>query len=327
MTAGGPPDDDPPGSDQNPEQGVDRHRDTGTAAILSFEHGRAARASQHRSGRQRRRPRLGSTAVRGGLGSTVLTGALVVWMLLTVTSASSTNWHGTATWLSDDAARPTAVSADSTTPLGTPPPPPLSPGPYAFRSTQPNSDEPVTYDPCRPIRIVVNNLRAPSGSAQLLRNALDRVTEASGFQFEIEGVTTEVPIHPRDAYQRDRYGDRWAPVVVAWMNEEDNPRLSDAAGLGGSSIAVAPGTSTYMYVTGVVILNGPVFDRVLSSSRGWFQAEAIIMHEFGHLLGLDHVEDDLQVMGTGRDLRVFTYQSGDLAGLAALGSGPCVPRL
>ena len=256
-----------------------------------------------------------------------ISAGVIAWMLLTVSSTGSSGWHGTARWLGDDAARPTPVSAESTAPLGVAPPPPLTPGPFVYLSTQPGSDAPVTYDPCRPIRIVVNNLHAPSGSAQLLRNALDRVTEASGLQFEIEGVTTEIPVHPRDAFQRDRYGDRWAPVVVAWMSEAEIPDLRDAAGLGGSDAAIAPGTNTYMYVTGSVVLDGPYFDQILASSRGWFQAEAVIMHEFGHLLGLDHVDDPRQIMGTHRDRDILRFSSGDLAGLSALGSGPCMPRL
>lgn len=50
------------------------------------------------------------------------------------------------------------------------------------------------------------------------------------------------------------------------------------------------------------------------------------MHELAHVLGLDHVDDPTQLMheeNTGQ----FDFGDGDLAGLALLGTGACVPRL
>lgn len=50
------------------------------------------------------------------------------------------------------------------------------------------------------------------------------------------------------------------------------------------------------------------------------------MHELAHVVGLDHVDDPTQLMnpeGTG----VTEFAAGDLAGLAVLGGGQCVPEL
>ncbi len=295
----------------------------------SFEHGGASRRINHRRKKPKRWAGRRSTGARhGGLGGLALTAVLVGWMVLTVTgSGSNDGWHGTSRWLGADVDRPPLAAAVSEHPLGLAPPPPSNAGPFEFLNTQPTSDQPVAYDPCRPIHIVVNNLHAPAGSTQLVRSALEQVTEATGLQFVVEGVTTEIPDHPRAPYQPDRYGERWAPVILAWMSEAEISRLSEAAGLGGSVIAPVPGSSSWVYVSGVVILDGPLFDRILASSRGWFQAETIIMHEFGHLLGLDHVDDPRQVMGTHRDIDVLRFGSGDLAGLSALGSGRCFDRV
>ena len=50
--------------------------------------------------------------------------------------------------------------------------------------------------------------------------------------------------------------------------------------------------------------------------------QGIVDHEFGHLVGLGHVDDRRQLMhehgGTN-----MAYGNGDLAGLAALGSVAC----
>ena len=74
------------------------------------------------------------------------------------------------------------------------------------------------------------------------------------------------------------------------------------------------------YVTGMVVLDRAVFD-----SFGPFEqasAQAIVDHEFGHLVGLGHVDDGGELM-YDKNLRVTTYGPGDLEGLARLGNVSC----
>ena len=71
------------------------------------------------------------------------------------------------------------------------------------------------------------------------------------------------------------------------------------------------------YETGVVVL-----DRdVPWVSRDGEVGQAILDHEFGHLVGLGHVDDPGQLMD--ERLSVLTYGPGDREGLARLGSVPC----
>ena len=51
--------------------------------------------------------------------------------------------------------------------------------------------------------------------------------------------------------------------------------------------------------------------------------KALVLHELGHLVGLDHVEDQRELMyPTMTGLRSFG--PGDRSGLAALGAGRCI---
>ena len=50
---------------------------------------------------------------------------------------------------------------------------------------------------------------------------------------------------------------------------------------------------------------------------------ATILHELGHLVGLDHVDDETQIMNPYVVPGVDPFADGDLAGLAALGRGDC----
>lgn len=65
----------------------------------------------------------------------------------------------------------------------------------------------------------------------------------------------------------------------------------------------------------------------LEDSQGAAVAQAVVMHEIGHLVGLGHVDDASQVMfpGGGGAQEVTDFEAGDRAGLALLGRGPCQP--
>lgn len=212
-------------------------------------------------------------------------------------------------------------------PLGTPRTAPSEGGPFAFLNVQPSSDEPVAFDPCRPVTLVVDDRSAPNGSDGLLQEALDEVSTATGLRFVVEGETTEPASSSRRPVQVDRYGDRWAPVLVTWAYPDDFASLEgDVAGVGGGQ-AISRGDSPSVYVTGMVVLDAPGSAEMLDREDGRDQVRAILMHELGHLVGLDHVDDPSQLMSPVNSGDVVTFQSGDLAGLALLGAGNCVPEL
>ncbi|WP_255769144.1 hypothetical protein [Pseudarthrobacter sulfonivorans] len=163
-------------------------------------------------------------------------------------------------------------------------------------------------------------------------NELSRVT---GLQFINDGETLEAPSEQRPMYQPDSYGDRWAPVLVAWSTPEESPKftrvqegekIGDILGFAGSQ-AVSPSTKDpYVYVTGQVVLNAPALAEG-SAVEGPTLTPAAIAHELAHLVGLDHVDDASQLMYPEAGFGVYAYASGDLTGLAALGRGTCSPGL
>jgi hypothetical protein len=222
--------------------------------------------------------------------------------------------------------RPLPGHEEHAAPLGTPPPAPSPAGPYAFLQTKPDG-QPVAYDPCRPIHVVVNSRTAPPGADALLAEALQRLSAATGLQFVVDGATDE-PVRSDSnppVYEPDRYPDRWAPVLVVWTDEREDPALAGTvAGRGGSEY-VPDGD---VYVTGQVALDGPDFVSILARPNGHALARTAVLHELGHLVGLAHVSDPTQVMSPGASASATgEYASGDLAGLSRLGQGPCVPSV
>jgi hypothetical protein len=189
-------------------------------------------------------------------------------------------------------------------------------GEYAFVTTQPGSDEPVSWNPCRPIRYVVNPDSAPDGWEDLVAEATSDIADATGFRFEDEGTTDD-----RDFEDRIDGLNRAKPVLIGWADDTEVPRLAgDVAGLGGSTYVERQGRRTY--ITGSIALDTDLFAELDDKRGGDDLMRAIITHELGHVIGLDHVEDRSELMYEG-NIGQTELGPGDREGLARLGSVEC----
>ncbi|MGZ5212800.1 MAG: hypothetical protein ACXWXM_03495 [Actinomycetota bacterium] len=200
---------------------------------------------------------------------------------------------------------------------------------FSFMATV--AGDPVRWNPCEPIHYVVNLGAAPPGSLEDVQAAVLRLSSATGIAFTYDGLTDEVPTRDRDVYQPDRYGDRWAPVLIGWVDPRTSsfdfdPGGREAAGVAGP-LYPSPGPST-IYVSGVVAIN--VADPN-PPGFGFPGAQGpVVLHELAHVLGLGHIKAQGELMepsGGG----VIGFGPGDLEGLRELGSSagclstPAVP--
>jgi hypothetical protein len=196
-------------------------------------------------------------------------------------------------------------------------------GAHAFIDTV--GGAPVTYDPCRPIEIVVNDALEPEQADGLLEEAVEEVSVASGLGLTVVGTTDEQPSRDRALRQPWRYGSGWAPVLVAWTTPDQEPDLAgDVAGIGGSAAVDEGLGSRPRLVTGSVSIDTPDAERTLArgGAAGRDAVRALLMHELGHLVGLDHVADRDELMHAESVGRT-SFGPGDLEGLAAVGGGRC----
>jgi hypothetical protein len=189
-----------------------------------------------------------------------------------------------------------------------------SAGSYRFDYEDPLTGEPVRFNPCEPIRYVINEKSAPPWAVEDLHGAVERIADVSGLTFRYAGVTDEPVSFVRSAYQPERYGERWAPILVGWTDLSDVSEDSVAI---AESVFLTNDDLIPVRVTGAVIIDTEDF---LASGFGYgITTGEVFLHELSHVLGLTHVPDPTQLMHQEVTLGPAVLGRGDRGGLASLG--------
>lgn len=180
---------------------------------------------------------------------------------------------------------------------------------YTFSALQPDGVSPVTW-PCEgTIPVEVNPQGAPEDHTALVANAITRINAASGFRFEVVAETDD-----RNFLER-----RAGPVLLGFSDEDEIEALSGrTAGVGGSVFAAPFLGAELTAVGGMVALDRELFSSRMPAAT----AEAIIMHELAHVLGLGHTDARGELMRPSTTFQV-DFGEGDLAGLSALREHAC----
>ncbi|CAN5431406.1 hypothetical protein BH11ACT8_BH11ACT8_04960 [soil metagenome] len=164
---------------------------------------------------------------------------------------------------------------------------------------------PVAY-PCGPIGYVVRPEGAPDDWPAVVADAVDAVEQASGYDL-VDRTTTPRP-------------ETAGPVVfIRWGDEQTDPSLAGTVvGTGGSHPVDDRNRGTQHYEQGEILLDTRGVGTYSAADR-----RITLMHEFGHVLGLDHVESAREIMSTGQYRATEDFGPGDLIGLARLHDTSC----
>jgi hypothetical protein len=199
----------------------------------------------------------------------------------------------------------------------------------AFRFLRRRPDgEPVRWDPCVPLHFEVNLDGAPPRASRVIGQAVARVGAATGIRFVDDGTTRRTAAFTGSRDLADHEDGRIIdyPLLISWVP----PRVFGAYGNPNRYAAVGipvrgHGDDEWWYVSGIIVINRGSPAPASFSYRG--AMGPLLLHEWGHVVGLAHVRDGDQIMysrdlvGADRDpsLSLTDYAKGDLAGLAELG--------
>lgn len=216
-----------------------------------------------------------------------------------------------------------ATRSSSGGPTAMPPPTQRTKVDGSFKLLERVGSGSVRWDPCETITYAVNTRGATSPVRADLNEALRRVSRATGIEFRSIGTTNETFIR---AYRRMRYAGviRKAALILIWVDHDDyrgtvrrlhDPRPSIAF----AKTMVGLFENQDQYFGGIVVM-----DADATPSRGFgsrYAHGSVLLHELGHIMGLDHVKDADQLMDSGRHahLGLRDFGRGDLEGLRRLG--------
>jgi hypothetical protein len=238
----------------------------------------------------------------------LIAGYLVVQQALVAQARPATPTPSATTSVAGDLLRAGAPAAAAKT----------DPETFKFLLLQPNTTEPVRWNPCIAVTYrVATNGEVPASEVDEVRAAFATVGQAlGGVDFEYQGATDVVP---------DTIDDSWragTDIVFAFAEAGPGPRESTLlngweAGRGGLAAdgeRLTDGGVVHRPTHGSVVIDADKWRVMDRHDRG-----ILYLHEIGHAVGLDHPADAHQIMSSGAYDLSLRYQPGDLAGLARLG--------
>lgn len=171
------------------------------------------------------------------------------------------------------------------------------------------------WDPCEPVRYVVDTAGAPRGAMRDVRAAFRKVSAASGLRFTYAGPWTPA------TEAADGRG-----IVVVFRSGHDEHLRGRPVGTSMLSGLRWAGTTeihrAWIYLErGYAARLRPGFGRGITRGQ-------LLLHEIGHAVGLDHAGERREVMYPHlHRMRRTAFGPGDLAGLRAVGARQgCIVR-
>jgi hypothetical protein len=191
-------------------------------------------------------------------------------------------------------------------PLTGPGGPPVT-QPFAFSKLLGNA--PVRWNPCVAIPYSVNLGGYDASFRQVITEAVERLEAATGLPLVPVGDTTYMPTSTNGA----QFPGATSAMVIALGDELQTDQVPGNV--------VGRTVITYFTTIGratVVIDMGDIGSSAPWSGTG---LGPVLMHELGHAVGLDHVNDPSQLMNPFTSPNgPKTYSAGDLTGLWQLGA-------
>jgi hypothetical protein len=179
----------------------------------------------------------------------------------------------------------------------------------AWRPVAGTKKRPARWGTCR-IGWRLDGRYMPASGRADLTEAMRRITQISGIRFRYLG---KIRADLRRAHTQAGKNK----MLVAWRP----PRLTRGI-IPSNMIAGVGGTARQgnQHVSGFLLMNANYSKNASPGFGDGFPLGLVLMHELGHVVGLDHANDEKQVMAFGAALPAAVWGAADIAGLKKLGS-------
>lgn len=168
-----------------------------------------------------------------------------------------------------------AFRAEVSSVLGFPDPSPAA----AF--TGGSDAAPLRWETCSPIEVLVNVGPFGQSAYDEIQSAFSEITEISGHTFSLRPSSAV----PSSTWALSTPGST-PPVVVAWVHPDATDLIESASGGTVANPAIRGGVR--QIVTGAIALNSEHYQRFRAGTGPGATRRNLLLHEIGHLLGLDH---------------------------------------
>jgi hypothetical protein len=205
---------------------------------------------------------------------------------------------------------------------------------YTFLHVLPDGCTPSRFNPCEPIHYVQNAADAPPDVVVNVREAFRRLSEATGMTFVDDGLTDETA--RTRPYIPERYGARWAPILIVWEHFPAEQTTGRSQILGNTFVYREQGVVVSARLRFNVdayndeFTKAPIqagFGPPSGSGTGPIGREnitwgRIVLHELAHVVGLGHTRNLASLMypdAAQQTTRPAGFHRDDFEGLRYLG--------
>lgn len=148
----------------------------------------------------------------------------------------------------------------------------------------------TSWSSCKAIPYVLSKGTTES-KAELVASALKTMGESRGLSFAFAGYSKKIA---HQKWGEELTKGEYRPVLISFVK----PTQTDLLGKNnaGGAVVNRSGEDSNLYVSGTVAFNLNTFNNLKDGFVGGKSKGNLLLHEFGHLIGLEHVKKTSALM-------------------------------